>query len=291
MYIKRTKSILFVFAFYCSCSIANYKVFEAPLDESDWIFSGNPLGCKLTHDVPMYGNAIFQKRAGRNKKLAFQLNYKRQAINSKTASVQSLSPSWLPNQRARDLGETAVLKGNPIFKINKIVSWKLLSELEVGRFPTFRYQEFEAAQDQVAVSLSAVGFKQPYNQFLNCLTTIVPYQLNELNKMTLRFDFDKYSLKNIYHKKIKALAAYVRYDPSIEVVFINGYTDSKGTRGYNQKLSQKRIATVQKLLTLEGTDSSRFKTIAYGEKNPVASNRKVSGRALNRRVYIKVRQQ
>jgi len=275
--------------FICFATQANYKVYEAEIGESDWQFSGNPLGCKLSHQVPFYGNATFNKQAGTKQSLKFKLSYKRQPVNAvRVASIRSLSPSWLPRERARDLGEVEIMKGKDIFQTSDTASWKLLNELEVGRFPTFRYQDFESIQDKVSVSLSAVGFKQPYDQFLDCLTTLVPYKLNELNQMTLHFDFDKHSLRQTYHKKLEALAAYVRYDPNLEVVFIHGYTDSKGSRGYNHKLSEKRITSVQKKLTIEGADPARFKTLAFGEKNPVASNRKANGRALNRRVYIRV---
>ncbi len=279
--------------FFFSLSVnANYKVYEAELGESDWLFSGNPLGCKLTHKVPLYGDAFFAKQAGKKQALEFKLSYKMQPITAvKVASIQSLSPSWLPRQRPRDLGSIEIHSGSHIFHTTDTASWKILNELEVGRFPTFRYQGFESIQDQVSVSLSAVGFKQPYDQFLDCLTSLVPYKLHELTKMTLRFDFAKHAVKQIYISKLKALAAYVRFDPNLEVVFINGYTDSKGSRNYNHKLSERRIASVQKLLSLEGVDPARFKTLAFGEKSPVASNRKASGRALNRRVYIRVSQQ
>lgn len=286
--------IIFLWLFLSCGSFANaaYKIYEAELSESDWQFTGNPLGCKLSHQVPHYGDAFFAKNAGKKQILEFKLSYKMQPITAvKVASIQSLSPSWLPRQRPRDLGSIKIHSGSHIFQATDTASWKILNELEVGRFPTFRYQGFDSIQDQVAVSLSAVGFKQPYDQFLDCLTSLVPYKLDELTKMTLRFDFAKHSVKEVYQKKLRALAAYVRFDPNLEVVFINGYTDSKGSRNYNHKLSERRIASVQKLLTLQGADPARFKTLAFGEKNPVASNYKASGRALNRRVYIRVSQQ
>jgi outer membrane protein OmpA-like peptidoglycan-associated protein len=276
-------------AFYCQSTQASFKTYEAPLDESNWYFDGNLLACSLNHTIPMYGKASFNKRAGKKQDLVFNLSYRKQPISAvKVASVQSLSPSWLPRQRSRTLGEIPILNGSNIFSTKNTATWKLLNELEVGRFPTFSYQDFESIEDQVAVSLSAVGFKKPYDKFLDCLSTLVPYRLEELTKMTLRFDFDQHKIRSQYKEKLKALAAYVRYDPNLEVVVINGYTDSKGSRGYNDKLAQRRIDSVQKLLTLEGANLSRIKTLAFGEKDPVASNRKPSGRALNRRVYIKV---
>lgn len=272
-------------------SLASYKVYEAALSESEWIFSGNPLACQLTHSVPHYGNAIFSETAGKKPALRFALNYKRHPITAtKIASVHSLSPLWQPTQVPRDLGEITISPGRQIFKAKDTASWKLLNELEVGRFPTFRYQEFETLEDQVAVSLSAVGFRKSYDEFLDCLTTLVRHNLSELTKMTLRFDFDKYAVRRSYKSKLKALAAYVKYDPSIEVVFLHGHTDSKGSKSYNRRLADKRIAAVKKILMAHGAKEQRFKTVAFGEDNPVASNRRANGRAKNRRVFIKVAQ-
>ncbi|MDQ7048698.1 MAG: OmpA family protein [Enterobacterales bacterium] len=279
-------SLLFSF----SCH-ASYKTYEAELSESQWIFSGNPLNCQLSHQIPRYGEAIFNRQAGRKQPLQFNLHYKRHPVSQvKIASIESLSPAWFPHRRARPMGQTPIRQGESIFKSSQVESWKLLNELEDGRFPTFRYQAFDSIQDQVAVSLSSVGFNQPFDQFLNCLSSLVPFKLHELQRLTLHFDFDKASIRKNYLNQLKALAAYVRYDPSIEVVFISGYTDSKGPRGYNHKLSKKRIAAVQEILSLDGVSTARFKTLPFGEKNPVASNRKAAGRAKNRRVYIRVSQ-
>jgi sodium-type flagellar protein MotY len=275
--------------FASSAANAAYKTFEADISESTWQFEGTPLNCQLTHQVPYYGTASFQKSAGKKQQLGFQMSYKRQPLASvKVASVQSMSPSWLPNRPAKSLGELAIHSGQSIFKTKGLASWRLLNELEVGRFPMFRYQDFESLEDQVAVSLSAVGFKQPYAKFLNCLSSLVPFKLNELKQMTLRFDFAKHKVKQNYHQKLNALAAYIKYDPEVEVVFISGHTDSKGSRYYNHKLSERRITSVKTMLTLPGTSENRFKTIPHGERKPVATNRNASGRALNRRVYIRV---
>ena len=133
------------------------------------------------------------------------------------------------------------------------------------------------------------GFR-PSHKFLDCLTELVPYKIEELSKMTLHFDFNQATIRSKYRAKLGALAQYIKHDPSVEIVIIKGYTDSKGPRGYNQKLSEKRINSVKKQLQLKGINDSRFKTQAFGERNPVATNRTASGRAKNRRVYIRISQ-
>ncbi len=281
-------SLFFLFIFTLEIS-ASFKQYEAPLSESEWSYNGNPIGCKLTHQVPFYGEAKFKQSPGKNETLNFSLSYKRQPVSyTKVASVKSLSADWFPGQSARDIGETEILKGKHIFKAKETGSWRLLNELEVGRFPTFQYQDFESRQDQVSVSLSTVGFKQPYDQFLNCLTSLVPHKLPELTKMTLHFDFDQHKVRPKSLEKLKSLAAYAKYSDNVDIVFLNGYTDAKGSKGYNKKLSSRRIASVQKILSSYGAPESKFKLSAFGEKFPVATNRQAWGRAKNRRVYIKV---
>ncbi|MDH5432579.1 MAG: OmpA family protein [Gammaproteobacteria bacterium] len=269
---------------------ASFKVFEAPIDESTWNFQGNPLSCQLSHFIPYYGEAKFEKVSGNTTKVDFQLEYKRhRPTASKNAVIRSVSPPWHVNQQMRELGKVELQKGSQIIKAQELGSWILLNELEQGHFPTFFYQDFNDKEDQISIALSSVGFRDKYDDFLDCLANLVPYNLKDLQNMTLNFDFDKYIIRTSYRSKLDALAAYIKYDPSIQVVLINGYTDSKGSRYYNQLLAEKRIQSVMDKLRLDGVDESRFKLMAYGETDPVASNRTAEGRAKNRRVVINLK--
>ena len=290
--INTTLAAVFVIAiFSASSSQGSMKTFEAPMDTSQWLFEGNPLGCKLTHDIPDFGKAEFDQQAGKDQTLAFRLGYKRhKIISDKVAKVRALAPPWLPLQHARELGEVDINPGSFLISSKNIASWRLLNELEVGRFPTFFYQDFQATEDQVAVALSTVGFKTPYSHFLDCMAQLIPYSLDELTQLTLYFDFDRANINTNDKPRLAALANYIKYDPSIELVFISGHTDSKGSRSFNQKLSQRRVASVKQSLQLDGVADSRFKTVSWGEKKPAATNRNAQGRAKNRRVYIRLAQ-
>ncbi|EQD41019.1 lipoprotein, partial [mine drainage metagenome] len=67
-----------------------------------------------------------------------------------------------------------------------------------------------------------------------------------------------------------------------------GYTDSTGTAAYNLKLSQRRADAVRQFVITEGVAPGQLRTRGYGLADPIASNRTASGRALNRRVVLKV---
>lgn len=77
------------------------------------------------------------------------------------------------------------------------------------------------------------------------------------------------------------LKQYQKYKVSIE-----GHTDSTGSDGYNQELSERRAEAVQLALIEMGVGSERVMAQGYGESYPVASNGTAAGRQLNRRVEI-----
>ena len=72
------------------------------------------------------------------------------------------------------------------------------------------------------------------------------------------------------------------------LVDVYGHTDSTGSDSYNLDLSQRRAQSVASYLASQGVDGRRFYVTGLGESQPVASNDTASGRALNRRVEIRL---
>lgn len=103
----------------------------------------------------------------------------------------------------------------------------------------------------------------------------------------VNFEFDKARLtanaKTILDNVAEELAAY----PEITVE-LSGHTDAKGSDEYNQRLSDKRAASVKTYLVGKGIDADRMTTVGYGESKPVADNETDEGRELNRRTELRV---
>ncbi len=68
---------------------------------------------------------------------------------------------------------------------------------------------------------------------------------------------------------------------------INGYTDSKGAKKYNQRLSERRAKAVLNYLVSKGISAARLSSYGFGEEYPIDTNKTKKGRARNRRVEIK----
>lgn len=101
------------------------------------------------------------------------------------------------------------------------------------------------------------------------------------------FDFGKSALKPQFYPALNEVSRTLgQYNQTI--VEVAGYTDSVGSDAYNQTLSQDRAGAVADYLVGQGVQRARLEVIGMGKSNPVASNDTDAGRALNRRVEIRV---
>ena len=79
----------------------------------------------------------------------------------------------------------------------------------------------------------------------------------------------------------------LRRNPDLRLE-IAGYTDSRGSRGYNLGLSQKRAEAVRDYLISREIAADRLQARGYGPDDPVADNGTREGRAANRRVELHI---
>ena len=82
-------------------------------------------------------------------------------------------------------------------------------------------------------------------------------------------------------------AATLRKYPSM-VVEVAGHTDSDGTAANNLGLSQRRANTVRDFLIKAGVPPGNLSTRGYGEARPIADNVTARGKAINRRVELRI---
>lgn len=88
--------------------------------------------------------------------------------------------------------------------------------------------------------------------------------------------------------EVENLAAVLKAYPNVKVE-IGGHTDNTGNADNNLKLSNSRAAAVAKMLVRQGgIDRSRVSTFGYGDGKPVADNSTEDGRAVNRRIEVKI---
>ena len=107
-----------------------------------------------------------------------------------------------------------------------------------------------------------------------------------MNLPDVLFEFDKSRLTPQAERTIRNIADVVRERAPRRRVAIEGHTDSKGTIGYNRKLSMSRARAVADELVHRNISPRRISVRGFGESRPIASNRDASGRQRNRRVEV-----
>ena len=86
----------------------------------------------------------------------------------------------------------------------------------------------------------------------------------------VHFGFDQSTLKPEAKLILKRNIQLLKENPDAQIR-IAGYTSAAGSEEYNQKLSERRAASVRAYLVSEGLiEPARLSTIGYGERHPAA---------------------
>jgi OOP family OmpA-OmpF porin len=102
----------------------------------------------------------------------------------------------------------------------------------------------------------------------------------------MNFGFDKYAITPDMEPALEQALAVLK-SSSCKQFVIEGHTDSVGGVPYNQKLSERRAASVVKWLTGKGLDAGKLVAKGMGKLAPKFDNKTAEGRHLNRRVEIR----
>jgi OmpA-OmpF porin, OOP family len=82
------------------------------------------------------------------------------------------------------------------------------------------------------------------------------------------FDFDKATLRPAGRDSLDAFVSKLR-DINPETIMTIGHADRLGSDNYNQRLSERRVATVKAYMVSKGVESGRIYTEGKGETQPV----------------------
>lgn len=262
--------------------------YSASLNNSYWSLSkASPIQCSLEHYIPMYGKANFEAKASKQINLDFRLKSNRAMPTTELVQLKSVPPAWRPGAPSEDIATIKFYKQFDGY-VTQQSAWRMLNELERGQYPTFYFPDWYNNNQVVSVGLSSVNFMKTYNDFNDCIASLLPYNFNDISYSVLRYKTNSPLLTSFSKKRLKMVGDYIKYDDSINVILISGYTDSYGGSYANQQLSEKRALSVKHYLAELGFNDDKIKVSGFGEKFHIADNRNVLGRAQNRRVIISI---
>lgn len=101
----------------------------------------------------------------------------------------------------------------------------------------------------------------------------------------VNFETASANLTDQSYVTLNRVAASLAAHPELQVE-VAGYTDSRGSDLYNQRLSQSRAEAVRGYLIRKGVAADRLSARGFGESDPIDSNTSIDGLARNRRVEL-----
>lgn len=264
------------------------RQYSATIEQSMWALSKNtPLECQLQHDIPQFGQAVFRSVASKGLNLDFELQMQRLPDHYGLAEVLSVPPAWRPGEPSKAVASMKLLKQYN-GELPKKAAWTLLTELEHGFSPTFYFSDWYSPYDKVVAAMNPVQFPKSYQQFNQCISKLLPYGFDDIAFTVLSYETGGDELTRESERRLGQIAEYLKYDPEIDFIEIQGYTDSYGGRWMNEQLSVKRAEKVKRFFVAAGVAEERVQVEGFGERRHVAPNDTALERKINRRVVLQL---
>jgi outer membrane protein OmpA-like peptidoglycan-associated protein len=269
-------------------SSAALRQYAAKVDNSNWqLTEQNRLQCTLTHELPGYGDAMFTSLASKQLNMEFELDMLRLPKSFGVAAVYSVPPKWMPGKVQRSIADMTIRKqynGD----LPEMAAWTMLTELEKGFWPTIYYQDWYNQYDRISVGLNASNFAMPYQDFVQCVANLLPYSFQDIAYTVLSYQFNNTKLTKYSQQRLAMVGEYLKEDTDLELVLLDGYTDSFGGRGINKEISIRRAVEIKDFFRGLGVSPDRIEITGHGERRHISSNTNRTTRAQNRRVVIRM---
>lgn len=255
-----------------------------------WESSASVFECRLVYVAPYLGEAVFATRAGEAS--AFYMEAKSSSFQSGQAVVSTAAPPWQPQLRQEKLGFVSIKPGRKPLVLDTGWAESLLAQLYAGKLVQISHggsKHTIAHSSRVALSLSAIGFRPAYREYLGCLAGLLPANFDQVKRTALLFpagEIDK--LPTYEANKLDHILQVVKYDRRVRAFFIDGHSDGVGDRAANLEISKARAEMVAQYFMRRGVPGDWITVRWHGERYPVASNNTNTGRARNRRVTVRL---
>jgi outer membrane protein OmpA-like peptidoglycan-associated protein len=148
-----------------------------------------------------------------------------------------------------------------------------------------RAGEAGTAAERAATAAATVDTKV---QAMDAASRRLVYEV-VLSDENSKFGFGQSSLAAEAKAEVDKVVQQLTADPKNVFLEIEGHTDSTGSDTLNDRLGLERAEAVKRYLYEQHSiPLHKMNVISYGESKPVAPNTTRDGRAMNRRVVIKV---
>lgn len=257
--------------------------FQTRLENIEWKVEGDQFECRLSQPITDFGAGEFVRRAG--EQATFRLKASGYSLASGSATLIAAAAPWQPGRGDLNLGAVKVGNGDIPFNTSQAQAGRLIAGLMEGRSPVIRHVLRDGG-GAMEVRLLPVKFSHAYADFQVCTAKLLPMNFEQVRQAEIGFPGGGIDLDAQAKRRLDTVLAYMKADPSVNRVELDGHSDNSGNRLTNRDLSRRRALAVMDYLKAQGVPEEQITVRFHGEQYPLVPNTNNANRARNRRVNI-----
>jgi outer membrane protein OmpA-like peptidoglycan-associated protein len=265
-------------------------MYSADLITSEWKVSESPFACSLTHVIPGFGKAIFARKAAGVESMYLETQGK-VVFPAGAATIETLPPQWRSDLTPVVLGSLTATAGTQPIHLTSAEIALVVSQLAAGVNVMHASQAFANVSSSSAVMrvvLNAKNFAAGYQTYQKCIADIIPYNFAQVARTFINYPEKATGLSAANKSELHKVARYVKADPKVVGVFVDGHSDNSGTAETREAQSRQAAEWVSAYLTEQGIGANKITTRWHADKFLIANNKTDGGRAQNRRVTVRL---
>nr|WP_238350162.1 OmpA family protein [Pseudomonas sp. SWRI154] len=258
--------------------------FQTRLESIEWTVEGDKFECRLSQPITDFGSGEFVRRAG--EQATFRLKAYNPMMGGGSATLLAAAAPWQPGRGDINLGSVRIGSGDVLFDSSQVQAGRLISGLLEGRSPVVRRNTEDGRVSEVR--LLPVRFNKAFSDYQGCVAKLLPKNFEQIKQTQIGFPGEGIELDAQAKAQLQVMLDFIKADPSVNHVELDGHSDNSGNRLTNRELSRRRALAVMDFFKANGFQESQFTVRFHGERYPLVSNTNAANRAKNRRVVVQL---
>jgi outer membrane protein OmpA-like peptidoglycan-associated protein len=258
--------------------------FQTRLESIEWTVEGDKFECRLSQPVADFGSGEFVRRAG--EQATFRLTAYNPMLGGGSATLLAAAAPWQPGRGDINLGSVRLGSGDVLFNSSQVQAGRLISGLMEGRSPVVRRNTGDGRVSEVR--LLPVRFSKAFSDYQGCVAKLLPKNFEQVRQSQVGFPGEGVELDARAKAQLQVMMDFIKADPSVNHVELDGHSDNSGNRLTNRELSRRRALAVMDFFKANGFQESQVTVRFHGERYPLVPNSNAANRAKNRRVAVRL---
>ena len=266
---------------------AGALTFQTRMENIAWKVEGDQFECRLIQPIEGFGSGEFVRRAGEQP--VFQLRSDSNVLGAGTASLLAAAAPWQPGRGDINLGNVRMARTGVLFSSSQGQASRLINGLLDGRSTVVRNYTGEAGRP-MEVRVLPVSFARAYSDYQACAGKLLPMNYDQVRQTQVGFPGGGTDLDASARARLDVILDYMKADPTVNHIELDGHSDNSGNRLTNRDLSRRRALAVADYFKAHGVAEDQIIVRFHGEQYPLVKNNSAANRARNRRVNIELDQ-